>query len=109
MCLRVSYKKNCEKFFFASLPDPLVRGTDPRSGSAQKCHGSPTLLISRKSKVADTDLYQNLVGRFFCIFFAGLEYVGHSFAYVAHFVFLGDVWIRTQRAAVACTNATHLP
>jgi hypothetical protein len=37
--------------------------------------------------------------------------VGHSFAYVAHFVFLRDVWIRTQRAAVAyATNlATHLP
>jgi hypothetical protein len=26
---------------------------------------------------------------------------GHSFAYVAHFVFLEDVWIRTQRADVA--------
>ncbi len=25
----------------------------------------------------------------------------HNFAYVAHFVFLRDVWIRTQRAAVA--------
>ncbi len=38
---------------------------------------------------------------------------GHSFAYVAHFVFLRDVWIRTQSAAVAsrrATNlATHLP
>jgi hypothetical protein len=33
----------------------------------------------------------------FCIFFGGLECVGHSFAYVAHFVFLGDVWLRTQR------------
>ncbi len=45
--------------------------------------------------------------------FCGLELVGHSFAYVAHFVFLRDVWIRTQRAAVAsrrATNlATHLP
>jgi hypothetical protein len=45
--------------------------------------------------------------------FGGLECVGHSFAYVAHFVFLRDVWIRTQRAAVAsrcATNlATHLP
>ncbi len=34
-------------------------------------------------------------------------------AYGAHFVFLGDVWIRTQRAAEAsrcATNlATHLP
>jgi hypothetical protein len=27
-----------------------------------------------------------------CIFFGGLECVGHSFAYVAHLVFLGDVW-----------------
>jgi hypothetical protein len=25
----------------------------------------------------------------------------HYLAYVAHFVFLGDVWIRTQKAAVA--------
>jgi hypothetical protein len=48
-----------------------------------------------------------------CIFFGGRECVGHSFAYVANFVFLRDVWIRTQRAAVAsrlATNlATHLP
>jgi hypothetical protein len=29
--------------------------------------------------------------------FSGLECVGHSFAYVAHFfVFLRDVWIQTQ-------------
>jgi hypothetical protein len=38
---------------------------------------------------------------------------GHSIAYVAHFVFLRDVRIRIQRAAVAgrcATNlATHLP
>ncbi len=50
---------------------------------------------------------------FWIYFFGGLEQVGHSFAYVAHFVFLRDVWIRTQRAAVAsrgATNlATHLP
>ncbi len=32
----------------------------------------------------------------FCIFFGGLEFVGHSFAYVAHFVFLMNVWIQTQ-------------
>jgi hypothetical protein len=48
------------------------------------------------------------------VYFLGrLECVGHSYAYVAHFVFLRDVWIRTQRAAVAsrrATNlATHLP
>ncbi len=29
-------------------------------------------------------------------FFGGLECVGYSFAYVAHFVSLRDVWIRTQ-------------
>ncbi len=44
---------------------------------------------------------------------APLEYVGHSYAYVAQYVVLRDVWIRTQRAAVAsrrATNlATHLP
>jgi hypothetical protein len=50
----------------------------------------------------------------FCVYyFGGLECVGRSFAYVAHFVFLRDFWIRTQRAAVAsrrATNiATHLP
>ena len=40
--------------------------------------------------------------------FDGLNCVGH-FAYVAHFVFLRDVWIRTQRAAVATNLDTHLP
>ncbi len=38
----------------------------------------------------------------------GLECVGHSFAYVAHFVFLRDVWIRTQTAAVATRRASNL-
>ncbi len=49
----------------------------------------------------------------FFIFFGWLECVGHSFAYVAHFVSLIDVWIRTQRAAVpsrrATSPTTHLP
>jgi hypothetical protein len=40
-------------------------------------------------------------------FLAG-KYVGHSFTYVAYFVFLRDVWIRTQRAAVASRRATNL-
>jgi hypothetical protein len=39
--------------------------------------------------------------------------VEHSFAYVAHFVFLRDVWIRSQKAAAASRRATtlstHLP
>jgi hypothetical protein len=38
------------------------------------------------------------------IFFGGLECVGHSFAYVAHILFLRDVWIRAQRAAVATSK-----
>ncbi len=53
-------------------------------------------------------LLSDLGSRLFCIFFGGLECVGHSFAYVAHFVFLRDVWIRTQRAAVASRRATNL-
>ncbi len=46
------------------------------------------------------------MGYFFIYLFGGLEFVGHSFAYVAHFVFLRNVWIRTQRAAVASRRAT---
>jgi hypothetical protein len=38
---------------------------------------------------------------FYIYFFSGLESVGHSFAYAAHFVLLRDVWIRIQRAAAA--------
>jgi hypothetical protein len=51
----------------------------------------------------------NFLGKlFFVYFFGGLECVGHSFAYVAHFWFLRDVWIRTQSAAVASWRATDL-
>ncbi len=39
--------------------------------------------------------YHSLV--FFWYFFGGLECVGHSFAYVAHFEFLGDVRTHTAR------------
>ncbi len=34
------------------------------------------------------------------MFFGGLECFSHSFAYAAHCLFLRNVWIRTQRAAV---------
>jgi hypothetical protein len=48
----------------------------------------------------------------FLIFFSFFLYCGLgcglSFAYVAHFVFLRDVWIETQRAAVASRRATNL-
>jgi hypothetical protein len=42
---------------------------------------------------------------FLYFLFDGLECVGHSFAYVAHFLFLIDVWIR---AAAASSRATNL-
>ncbi len=49
----------------------------------------------------------------FVYLFGGLECAGDALAYVVLFVFLRDVWIRTQRAAIAsrcATNlATHLP
>ncbi len=35
-------------------------------------------------------------------------YGGHTFSYVAHFVFLRDVWIRTQSAAVSSRRVTNL-
>ncbi len=47
-------------------------------------------------------------GRLFCIFFGRLDCVGRSFAYVAHFGFLRDVWIRTQKDAVASRRATNI-
>ncbi len=41
--------------------------------------------------------------------FGGLECVGHSLrGTVAHFIFLKDVWIRFQRAAVASRRTTNL-
>ncbi len=43
----------------------------------------------------DTSLFVR-IRILFIYFFSGLEYVNHSFAYVAHFAFLRDVWIRTQ-------------
>ncbi len=36
-------------------PDPLARGTDPGSGSAPKCHGSPTLL--RRILIPDPEFF----------------------------------------------------
>jgi hypothetical protein len=48
-----------------------------------------------------------------CVCQSFLWCVRLSFTYVAHFLFLRDVWIRTQRAAVASRRATslaiHLP
>ncbi len=53
--------------------------------------------------------HRGCVGRFLFVYiFGGLECVGHSFTYVAQFVFLEDVWMRTHRAAVASGRATNL-
>ncbi len=58
--------------------------------------------------------WNSVISILFCTFlFGGLVCVDPSFAYVAHLWFFSNVWIRTQRAAVAsrrATNlATHLP
>ncbi len=45
---------------------------------------------------------------FIYYFFGGLKCVCYSFSYVAHLVFLRDVWCRTQRAAAASRSATNL-
>ncbi len=79
-------------------------------------HKSTTILETNLSpeskswdfKAIDLDVY-------FLYFFGGLECVGTPMrTYVAHFVYLKDVWIRIQSAAVssrrtACLIATHLP
>jgi hypothetical protein len=41
---------------------------------------------------------------FVVYFFGGLECVGHSFAYVAHFVFVfeGDGWLSKGDEALSC-------
>ncbi len=54
-----------------------------------------------------------MLNTFLYIFRRARVCVGHAYAYVALSVFLRDVWIRTQRAAVesrrATNLATHLP
>jgi hypothetical protein len=44
----------------------------------------------------------------FLYIFIGLQCVGHSFAYVTLSIFLRDVWIRTQRAAVESRRDNNL-
>jgi hypothetical protein len=56
----------------------------------------------RMTKLAQLILFFLLVN-----FFCDLECVGPSFAFVIFFVLLRDVWIRTQRAAVASWRATN--
>jgi hypothetical protein len=44
----------------------------------------------------------------FVHYFGGLDRFSHSFVFVAHFVFLRDVWIQTQRSSVTQAGATEL-
>ncbi len=52
----------------------------------------------------DISPYVPFFKKFFS-YFLWLECVGYSVVYVAHFVFLGDFWIRTQRALAASRRA----
>ncbi len=46
--------------------------------------------------------------KIFFLFFGGPECVRHSFAYVAHFYFIMDVWIQTQRSAISSRRTINL-
>ena len=64
-------------------------------------------ILNNLQPILETAFGQSSPGNIlFRIFFGGLECVGHSFAFVANFVVLRDVWIRTQRAAIASSCAT---
>ncbi len=64
-------------------------------------------LIAFEGKTTENKNIYHQIRIFFGIFFGRLECVGHSFDYVAHFVFLRDVWNRTQKDTVASSCATH--
>jgi hypothetical protein len=63
--------------------------------------------VQDKLKVS-VQMFYDLPSNVFYIFLGGIECVGHFFANVAHFLLLGDVWIRTQRADVVSRCATNL-
>jgi hypothetical protein len=65
----------------------------PRIGGSGKQWVEDIMFRVKKEKLSNNLVVNFLLG--------GLECVGHSFASAALFVFLRDVWIRTQRAADA--------
>jgi hypothetical protein len=71
-------------------------------------HGEKTARLEKLPTVQKRVRGQNLNFYFFYLFFGGLQCVDDSFAYVAHYLYLRDVCIRTQRAVVASTRATNL-
>jgi hypothetical protein len=77
---------------------------------------SPQLTQQRQLIASSTKVFNNSYTRvyLFCIFFGGLDCVGHSLAYVAHCVFLRDVWMRCKQARYQLSHPspyfpTHLP
>jgi hypothetical protein len=70
--------------------------------------GFPLGMTSERMPTFWVEFSLNFWKLFLYILFGGLECVCHSFAYVAHFAFLRDVWIRTQRAVVARRRASSL-
>jgi hypothetical protein len=79
------------------MPEPAAVQTEHlvRCSTATKGH------VTTTTKTSDSNISNHVVCHIFFVYFlGGQECVGHSFAYVAHFVFLRYVWIRTQRTAV---------
>jgi hypothetical protein len=95
----------------------LIHGSE----SAPKRHGSGTLPELGRFRTRFKDMNVGAESKYFncgvkpkvfCIFFGGIKCACHSFAYVAHFVFL-EMSGFEPRAAVASRRstylATHLP
>ncbi len=93
----------------SSLP-PALRPFVPVSLLPISLYALPSLSPAAFSPITCAPLSTRFP-QFFCIYYfftGGLECVGHSFAYVAHLVFLRHVCLRTQRAAIARRRATNL-
>jgi hypothetical protein len=61
-------------------------------------------MIKKSWKNVDHTIPKGCIQHFLNVFLADV----FAFAYVAHFVFMRDVWIRTQNAAVASRRAYNL-
>ncbi len=80
------------------MPEPAAVQTEHmvRCSTATKRHDTTTTTKTSDSHISNHAVCQSIL----VYFLGGLECVGHSFAYVAHSVFLRDVWIRTQGTAM---------
>jgi hypothetical protein len=108
--LKIFKKINLKKFHFPCLFSEVL--TLLASCAAICIIETAAFICRHYSKTKTKTLFFNgLTSKIFFLFayfLGGLECVGHSGAYVSHFLFLIDVWIRTQRAAVASKRATKL-